>query len=141
MTIDLSELGDVDDYIADCRPEVRAWLEAQRDRIESAACGGAHPAKQKRSPGGLKRHLLQTIEKALELNQLHSEVDIIETLLVHDLRRPETAPLKDYQLLAIAATKGTPYEVWRKSPEFRFVALILVVDMWSAFVNVEDRER
>lgn len=98
-----------------------------------------HPGKQNLS-GGKKVHTLQVIDKALELNQEFGEQDIIETCLVHDIRNCESLELLPHQRLAIAATKGKAvYEDWRHTPYYRFVVLILIADMWSAFINIQDR--
>ena len=93
-----------------------------------------HPGIQGK-PGGRLIHTLQVIDKALELNQTQNRREIIEACLVHDIKGCETLPLTDAQRLAIGATKGVPYKVWRPTPYFRFVVLILISDMWSAFVN------
>jgi hypothetical protein len=94
-----------------------------------------HPGNQKLF-GGLKLHTEQVIKKALELNQDCNEQELIECLLVHDLHKWETLPLTDAQRLAILATKGRKlYEDWRPTSHYKFVVLVLIADMWSAFIN------
>ena len=97
-------------------------------------CKGGHPKKQK-EPNGLRLHTVQVIEKALELNQIFDRVKIIETCLIHDLGQWVIFPLDECQRLAIKATKGLPFSKWRKTPCYKFVVLILIADMWSAFIN------
>ena len=112
-----------------------------KESFETDRMRGAHPGIQKVS-GGKKLHTLQVIEKALELNQVHDRREIIECCLVHDIKGCELLPLTGAQRLAIAATKGkAEYRDWRPTPYFRFVVLILIADMWSAFVNEDNRER
>ena len=96
-----------------------------------------HPGRQKEI-GGMKLHTLQVIKKALELNQGCDEKQIIECCLVHDIRGCESLPLSTAQRLAISATKGLPFKEWRHSGYHKFVVLILISDMWSAFINEKD---
>lgn len=123
----------IDDYLievgkpfSDFYIESRDWFEKER--------APRHPGIQG-MPGGRVIHTLQVIEKALELNQTQDRKEVIECCLVHDIRGCEKLPLTEQQRLAIEATKGLPYKKWRPTPYFRFVVLILISDMWSAFVN------
>jgi len=94
-----------------------------------------HPGNQKFT-GGLRLHTIQVIEKALELNQIHDRNEIIECCLVHDVKGCEALPLTEAQRMAIKATKGqADYRIWRPTPFHKFVVLILIADMWSAFIN------
>jgi hypothetical protein len=96
-----------------------------------------HPGKQKEI-GGLKLHTEQVIKKALELNQEFPDKEIIECCLVHDIKGCEKLPLTERQRTAIASTKGMPYSEWRKQSDYRFTVLILISDMWSAFINIKN---
>lgn len=97
-----------------------------------------HPGRQ-RLKGGLGLHTIQVIKKALELNQNLDPIEIIEVCLVHDLKGCEKLPLTKCQRMAVGATKGRiSYKDWRFTECFRFVALILIADMWSAFINIGD---
>ena len=99
----------------------------------------SHPGSQKKE-GGLGIHTLQVIEKALELNQGLDEKDIIITAFMHDLIK--TLPLTSCQQMAIDATKGkVTYKGWRKSGCDKLVVLILIADMWSAFINIDNNGR
>lgn len=124
-------------YIAEARETFKQFCIDNKGLLNNGRCRN-HPGRQRIRPDGLKLHILQTIRKALELNQTCDRQEIIETLLVHDLPGWNKLPLKENQILAIKTTKGTPYEVWRPTPFFRFVALILIADMWSAFINEKD---
>lgn len=126
----------LDSYIKEVGDPIGTLCLKYKDEYENP-CRGSHPGKQKQ-PGGLGLHTVQVIEKALELNQVFNRKEIIEVCLVHDLRHWKAFPLNEAQMLAIRATKGTPYEVWRPTPHFRFVVLILIADMWSAFINEKD---
>lgn len=95
---------------------------------------GSHPSKQKER-GGLRLHTVQVINKALELNQVFDSREIIETCLIHDLKHCLEFPMNDTQRTAILATKGLSWDVWRHTPHYKFVALILIADMWSAYIN------
>lgn len=94
----------------------------------------SHPNEQKLE-GGLGLHTIQVIEKALELNQHFDRKEIIECCLVHDIKSCEKLQLSEKQKNAIATTKGMPYSIWRRTKDYRFVVLILIADMWSAFIN------
>jgi hypothetical protein len=96
-----------------------------------------HPGKQK-EVGGMKLHTIQVIKKALELNQEFPEKEIIECCLVHDIKGCEKLPLTERQRIAIETTKGLSYSEWRKKPDYRFTVLILIADMWSAFINIKN---
>ena len=124
------------EYIDRSRPEFKAgclpYVGEYARRLPS------HPGSQK-DQNGLALHTVQVIEKALELNQEFEPRDIIETGLAHDLTNWQELPLLDFQVLAIQATRGLPWKVWRKTPHYRFVALILVADMWSAYLNLGDK--
>jgi len=122
-------LNEVSKPFYDFYMESKEWFEKER--------APRHPGIQGK-PGGRIIHTIQVIEKALEFNQEHDRREIIECCLVHDIRGCEKLPLTDAQRDAIAATKGMPYSEWRKKPHFRFVVLILIADMWSAFVNVKN---
>lgn len=101
----------------------------------------SHPGIQ-HGPNGMAIHTIQVIEKALELNQGFDPQEVIETCLAHDLKHWRELPLNECQTTAILATKGLPWKVWRKTtPWYRFVALILIADMWSAYVNIGNRDR
>jgi len=106
--------------------ESRGWFEKER--------APRHPGVQG-LPGGRVIHTIQVIKKALELNQVFNEKEIIECCLVHDIRGCEKLPLTKCQRMAIEATKGLPYEKWRPTECYKFVVLILISDMWSAFIN------
>lgn len=93
-----------------------------------------HPGIQN-YPGGRVIHTFQVLRMADHLTPDHYRDELYECCLVHDIRGCEKLPLTEAQRLAIAATKGLPYEKWRPTPHFRFVALVLIADMWSAFVN------
>ena len=125
-------------YVAMCRPPIRAWLEEKRDVLDNGRCGGSHSGRQRSKPDGLKYHLVDVCRRALEWNQTCDPAEVVECVLVHDLPDPFSAPLSEAQRVAINATKGLPYREWRPTPVFRFVALILIADMWSAFVNERD---
>lgn len=124
------------EYIEESREPVRELLLKYIGEFDRG-CRGSHPLRQ-REIGGLGLHTLQVIKKALELNQKFDRLDIIEVCLVHDLKYWKSFPLMDHQKLAIEATKGLPWERWRPTDHYRFVALILISDMWSAYVNEED---
>lgn len=94
----------------------------------------SHPGKQKKL-NGLRLHTVQVIKKALELNQVFDRKEIIETCLVHDLRHWKKFPLNECQKTAIMATKGLRWEEWRLTKCYKFVTLILIADMWSAYLN------
>ena len=114
---------------------------SNKETFEKANCmrRSSHPDSQKKT-GGLKLHTLQVIKKALELNQEFNEREIIECCLVHDIKGCEKLQLTKRQRIAIATTKGLSYDVWRKNePEiYKFVVLILIADMWSAFINIKN---
>lgn len=120
------------DYIEKTRPEFKALCLEHLAEYERAM--PSHPGSQK-GQNGLALHTVQVIEKALELNPGCDPQEIIETCLVHDLKHWKTFPLRPRQVMAIEATKGLPWKRWRRTPEHRFVALILVADMWSAYLN------
>jgi hypothetical protein len=126
-------MRDINDYINQTREEIKVKLLTYLDEYELPH-GGSHPIKQKQA-GGNKLHTLEVVEMALKLNQQFDPQEIIETCLIHDLKHWREFPLKENQILAIKATKGLPWETWRHTPHFRFVALILIADMWSAYVN------
>lgn len=122
-------------YINRCNPHIKGFcLDHLRDFENKKR---THPSKQKLE-GGLRLHTLQVIKKALELNQVENEVEIIECCLVHDITGCESLELTECQRMAIAATKGLPYEKWRPTVCYKFVVLILIADMWSAFINERD---
>lgn len=128
------------EYVEECRPSILEWLkEPERMRLLLTASMPTHPGAQKQA-GGLALHVRQVIEKALALNQVCERQEIIECALVHDLPHCESvADLTPAQLMAIAATKGQAlYEHWRHSGHDAFVVLILIADMWSAFINEKD---
>lgn len=111
---------------------------ANEEHFNAGRCRN-HPGVQAER-GGLKIHTLQVIGKALELNQNFDRRELIECCLVHDVRGCEELPLTDAQRFAIKATKGLPFREWRFSGHHRFVALILIADMWSAYVNEDNRD-
>lgn len=125
------------EYIDQTRSEFREiclrFIEEYRAGLPS------HPGKQKRR-NGLAIHTIQVVKKALELNQEFEPQEIIETCLAHDLKHWETLPLHQHQTIAILATKGLRWEMWRKKTQcYRFVVLILIADMWSAYLNILDK--
>lgn len=121
------------EYIDRTRPEFKAVCMKYITEYERPL--RAHPGAQ-RGVNGLAIHTIQVIEKALELNQGHDEQEIIEACLAHDLKYWDTFPLRPHQTAAILATKGLRWEVWRKHiRHYRFVVLILIADMWSAYLN------
>lgn len=126
-------MTNIDKYLPEVSKPFSDFYEQNRKRFEMERAQ-RHPGIQNQ-PGGRLIHTIQVIEKALELNQTHNRREVIEACLVHDIRGCEKLPLSDAQRDAIAATKGMPYEEWRPKPHFRFVVLILISDMWSAFVN------
>ena len=101
---------------------------------EFKRCIGSHPGKQKEI-NGLRLHTVQVIKKALELNQTFDKREIIEVCLVHDLKHWKSFPLTECQKMAIMATKGLRWEEWRPTKCYKFVVLILIADMWSAYLN------
>lgn len=128
-------------YINKCSENIKHFC---LDRIKKYDRGcpkySSHPDKQKEI-GGLCLHTVQVIEKALELNQTFNEIEIIECCLIHDLKDWNIADLNEKQKNAILTTKGLPYEKWRKTKDYRFVVLILIADMWSAFINEKNYEK
>lgn len=123
------------DYINSTRPEFKAVCLRHAAEYERAM--PTHPGDQQ-GRNGLAIHTLQVIKMALELNQEFDEQEIIETCLAHDLKRWRQLPLRNHQRLAVEATRGLPWKLWRKATDkYRFVALILIADMWSAYVNVK----
>jgi|GEM_PF-4572176 len=97
-----------------------------------------HPGKQKEI-GGLLLHTRQVVKKALELNQGLDIKEVEETAMVHDINYQDFN-LNECQIMAILATKGkVPYKIWRKSKCCELVALLLIADMWSAFINKNDK--
>ena len=127
---------DLDNYLEEVSEPICKFCLENREAFETGRCRN-HPGKQK-LPGGLKFHTLQVIKKALELNQVLDRREIIETTLVHDIKGYEKLPLSKCQKMAIAATKGLPYREWRPTECYKFVVLILIADMWSAFINERD---
>jgi len=125
------------DYIDRARPEIRQLCLEHLDEFKRGV--KSHPGKQK-GKDGLSLHTCQVIGKALELNQVFDEQEIIETCLVHDLTCWEKFPLKAHQVTAILATKGLPWKAWRHRDKHAFTALILIADMWSAYINENDEE-
>jgi len=125
------------EYMDQTREPVKVLLHKHISEFERG-CTGAHSKIQK-STWGLGLHTLEVVRKSLELNQEFDEIDLIETCLIHDLRTWKEFPLKDHQVTAIRATKGLSWEIWRHQEMFRFTALILVADMWSAYVNVDTK--
>lgn len=114
------------------------YLTKHYDTLENGRCRN-HPGKQRVKPGGLALHIEQVIRKALELNQTCDERELIDCILVHDLPNCLSLDLTENQRWAIKATKGLAnYKDWRPTPSFRFVVLILISDMWSAFINEHD---
>jgi hypothetical protein len=123
------------EYIERARPEFKARCLKYIKEYERPI--RAHRGSQ-RGPNGLAIHTVQVIEKALELNAGFDEQHVIEAALVHDLEHWEEFPLRPYQTTAVLATRGLPWQVWRKhSRHYRFVVLILIADMWSAYLNGE----
>jgi len=131
-------IGALDHYLAQTRPEFRqAFLPYVS---EFARPMPTHPGAQ-RAPNGLALHTGQVIRKALELNQEFAAQEIIECCLAHDLKHWPRLPLTPCQVTAIRATRGLAWKHWRRTPHYRFVALILIADMWSAYINVEGDDR
>jgi hypothetical protein len=127
-------------YISQCRPEIAAWIREPGHINELfTERKRTHPGVQ-RLPGGLAHHTLQTLRMALQLNQECAAQELIECLLVHDIHGSEgIKELTDAQRLAIDATKGrAQYKQWRPTPHVKFVVLVLIADMWSAFLNEDD---
>jgi len=134
-------MEDIDFYIKDISKPIFNFYIENKSWFDIAHCPrkSAHPDNHKQT-GGLKIHTLQVIKKALELNQEFDDKEIIECCLIHDIKGCEKLPLTERQRVAIQTTKGLPYEEWRKNtPEiYKFVVLILIADMWSAFINVKN---
>ena len=130
------QMEDLDLYLKKISKPFLDFYLANKKHFDTAGCRN-HPKKQ-RETGGLKIHTIQVIKKALELNQVGNEREIIECCLVHDIRGCENLPLSDAQRLAIGATKGLPFMKWRHSGHHKFVVLVLIADMWSAFINEKD---
>lgn len=128
-------MEELEKYINETRRPVRVLCVKYIDEFRRGI--RSHPNKQKEE-NGLRRHTIQVINKALELNQEFDRQEIIETCLVHDMRHWKDFPLKEHQVTAIEATKGLPWEVWRRREKHRFTALILIADMWSAYINEKD---
>jgi len=126
----------MEEYLSKIGKEVKDFY-LEKEEWFNIAKHTHHPGKQKEE-GGRKLHTIQVIKKALELNQEFPEVEIIECCLIHDIPGCEKVELTDRQRTAIAATKGLPYSEWRKRPDYRFTVLILIADMWSAFINIKD---
>lgn len=127
----------LDRYIDEVSVPFRDLYYCSKHALDEKKCP-THPGSQKLT-GGWKLHTQQVIEKALQLNQGLDRREIIECCLVHDIKGCEQLPLTDAQRLAIAATKGKAvYKDWRHTPHYRFVVLILIADMWSAFINEND---
>lgn len=133
-------MSSIEDYLKEISPPFMEFYIKNKETFETDRMKGCHSGIQRLS-GGKKLHTLQVIEKALELNQNQDRREIIECCLVHDIKGCEGLPLTHAQRLAIAATKGLEYKDWRPTNHFRFVVLILIADMWSAFVNVNNLER
>ena len=123
----------VSDYLKKTRAEFREAFARYSTNLSVGM--PSHPGKQK-GPGGMELHVLEVIEKALQLNNGLDEGQIIEACLAHDLDHWDELPLYPWQTVAILATKGMPWEIWRKKTRhFRFVVLILIADMWSAYLG------
>lgn len=125
------------DYINRTDPEFKTICLKYLEEFEKPL--HSHPGRQ-RGLNGLAIHTVQVIEKALEWNQGFDCREIIETCLAHDLKNWREFKLQSNQVTAIRATKGLRWEVWRKTPYYRFVVLILIADMWSAYLNIEDKK-
>lgn len=125
----------LEDFINETREPVRDLCFKYIDEFKRGI--DSHPAKQ-REVNGLRLHTIQVIRKALELNQIFNRQEIIETCLVHDLKHWKEFPLNKCQVIAIRATKGLRWEEWRPTRCYKFVALILIADMWSAYLNEEN---
>ena len=124
-------------YLKEVRKPFYEFYIKNKDLIETGKCRN-HPGKQNKR-GGLKLHILQVIGKALELNQVCDRQEIIECCLVHDLKGYSQLPLTKAQKLAIETTKGRiKFREWRFSGYHKFVVLILIADMWSAYINEKD---
>lgn len=131
----MRDLSQLHDYINGARPEVRDYCLKHID-LYTKGRKRTHPGIQKKE-GGFGQHILQVIERVLELNQECDQRELVECVLVHDLPHCDRLPfLSEAQMLAIAATKGkATYSDWRHTPHYKFVVLILIADMWSAFIN------
>jgi hypothetical protein len=130
-------MADLEKYLTEVSEPFRAFYLQNQVAFEQERAP-THPGKQK-LPGGRLLHTLQVIEKALEWNQSFGRREIIEVCLVHDMKGCESLPLSPAQRLAIEATKGkATYKDWRPTPHYKFVVLILIADMWSAFINEKD---
>lgn len=126
---------EITDYIKLARPEFRTICIQYLGEYKRSC--PSHPGHQKQR-NGLGLHTVQVIEKALHLNQEFNRQDIIEICLAHDLKHWTELPLKEGQVIAIEATKGLPWKIWRRTEHCRLVALILISDMWSAYVNINN---
>ena len=126
----------IEEYLDKVSEPFRKFYLENKDWFDTAR-HPHHPSKQKEI-GGLKLHTEQVIKKALELNQVCDERELIEICLVHDIRGCEKLPLTDAQRLAVGATKGLEFKKWRHTEHYRFVVLVLISDMWSAFINEKD---
>lgn len=124
-------------YISQCREPIQQFC---LNDIDTFLYGRkrTHPGIQKEK-GGFGEHILQVIDKALELNQECDEQELIECILVHDLKNCESLPLTPAQRFAIETTKGkSDYTHWRHTPYYKFVVIVWIADMWSAFINVKN---
>jgi len=131
-------MSDLDIYLTKISKPFYDFYIKNKENFETAK-HTHHPGIQKLE-GGLKIHTIQVTKKALELNQEFDEKEVIEVCLIHDIKGCEKLPLTIRQRMAIDATKGLPYEKWRQNkPDiYRFVVLILIADMWSAFINIKN---
>ena len=123
----------LEDYIQQVSEPIKSFCLQHIKDYEARK--STHPGNQKLI-GGLRLHTVQVIKKALELNQIHDRIEIIECCLIHDIKGCEKLPFTDAQRMAIKATKGqADYRIWRPQSYHKFVVLILIADMWSAFIN------
>ena len=129
-------MSELDSYLKEIRKPFLDFYLENKDWFNTAR-HSHHPSKQK-EVGGMKLHTLQVIKKALELNQVCDRREIIECCLVHDIKGCENLPLTEAQRFAIKATKGLSLPQWRHSGHYKFVTLILISDMWSAYLNDKD---
>lgn len=126
----------IEDCLVEIRQPFREYYLKHKDWFDTAR-HPRHPGKQKER-GGLRFHTIQVINKALEWNQSCDRRELIECCLVHDMPDCFDLPLTDAQRFAIRATKGAGYKEWRHCGHHVFVVLVLIADMWSAFINEKD---
>jgi len=130
-------MDELERYLKEVRKPFYDFYIKNKDSIENGKIKN-HPSKQKER-GGFKLHILQVIKKALEFNQVCDRQELIECCFIHDFGDYKKLPLTEAQLMAIRATKGeAKFREWRFSGHHKFVVLVLIADMWSAYINEKD---